>query len=80
MICSTTSLSLNKCHLISHVFERLGFMPEFTNPSVVKLSALKGVAVCLWYNAIKAGHMSIDVFLVFNVPHVSDSDDEDTTL
>ena len=55
-------------------------MPEFTNPSVVELSILRGVAGCLWSNAIKAGRITIDVFLLLKVPHISASSAEDTTL
>ena len=73
-------MSLNQCHFISHVFERFGFIPEFTIPSVVELSVLMGVTSCLWSNAIKAGRMPIAVFPLLKVPHVSASAAEDTTL
>ena len=55
-------------------------MPNFTNPSVVELSVLRGVAGCLWTKTIKAGRMPITVSLLLKVPHVSASADEDTTL
>ena len=45
-----------------------------------KLSVLRGVAGCLWSSEIKAGWMTIFVFMLLKVPHVLDSDDEDTTL
>ena len=77
---SITSLSLNQCHFTSHVFERFGFMPKFTNPSVVEFSGLRGVAGCLWFNDINYGHMPIYIFLLLEVPHVSDSAAEDITL
>ena len=78
--CSWTSLSLNQCYFISHVFEHLGFIPNFTKLSVVELSVLRGVAGFLWYNAIKSGCMPIDVFLSLHVPHVPASSHEDTIL
>ena len=77
---SSTSLSINQCLFISHVFERSGFIPKFINPSVVKFSVLRVVAGCSWSNVIKAGCMPIAVFLLLKVPHVSDSAAEDTTL
>ena len=55
-------------------------MPDFTNTSVAELSVLRGVAVFLWSNAIKDGHLKIAVFPLFKVPHVSSSVAEDTTL
>ena len=55
-------------------------MPEFTKPSVVELSVLRGVAGCLFPNAIKAGCMLISVFLLLKVSHVSASSDVGTAL
>ena len=55
-------------------------MPEFKNPSVVELLVLRGFAGCLWSNMINAGHIKIAALLVLNVPYVSDSATEDTTL
>ena len=55
-------------------------MPKLKNSSVVELSVLRGAVGCLWSNSVKAGHMSIAIFPLFNVPHVSASYDEDTTL
>ena len=65
---------------ISHVFEIFVFIPEFTNPSVVELSVLRGVTGCSRSNAITAGCMSISVFLLFRVPQISDLSAEDTAL
>ena len=73
-------MSIDQCHFIYHVFECFGFIPEFTNPSVVELSVLRSVAGCLWSNAIKAGRMTIAVFLLLKVPHISDSAAEGTTF
>ena len=78
--CSWTSLSLNQCHFIYHVFEYLGFIPNFTKLSVVELSVLRGVAGCLLSNVIKSGCMLIDVYPLLKVPHVSASAAEDTTF
>ena len=77
---SSISLSLNQCHFRYQVFEHLGFIPEFTNTSVIEFSVLRGVAGCLWSNAIKAGHMPIAVFLLLKVPHVSASAVWDTNF
>ena len=77
---SSTYLSLNQCHFISHVFERLGYIPKFKNPSVVEFSVLRGAYGCSWSNAIKAGSMTIYVFPFLKVRYVSDSGVEDTTL
>ena len=57
--CYSNSLSINQCHFISHIFERLGFIPEFKNPSVVEFSVLSGVTSFLWSNAIRYVHMLI---------------------
>ena len=54
-------------------FEHFGFKPKFTNPSIVEFSVLRGVAGCLWSNAIKYGRMLIAVFLLLNIPHASAS-------
>ena len=77
---SITSLSLSQCHLISHLFENFGFMPEFTRPSIAEFSVLRGVTSCLWSNTIKYGRTSIAVFPLLKVPHVSASAAEDTKL
>ena len=77
--CLSTYLSLNQCYFISHVFEHFGFMPDFTNPSVVELSVLRSVAGCLWSNLIKSGCMTIDVFPLLKFPRVSALAAEDTT-
>ena len=61
-------------------FQRFGFIPEFTKPSVVELSVLRGVAGCLWSNAIKAGRMPIYVLPLLKVTHDSASVSEGTTL
>ena len=58
----------------------MGFITEFTNTYLFELSVLRGVAGCLWSNEIKSGRMTIDVFPLLNVPHVSASTSEDTTL
>ena len=55
-------------------------MPEFTNPSVVKLSILRDVTGCLWSNTVEAGRMLIAVLPLLKVPHVSASAAEDKTL
>ena len=73
-------MSLNQCHFISHVFEHFGFIPEFTNPSVVELSVLRGVAGYFWSDVIKYGRIPISVLLLLKVSHVSDSATEDTTF
>ena len=80
LCCSIISLSLNQCHFISHVFELFGVMTEFTNPFVVELSFLKGVAGCLWSNAIKSGRMPIALFPLLKLPRVSASAAEDNKL
>ena len=61
-------------------FEHFGFIPKFTNPSVIELSVSRGVAGCLWSNVIKAGNMVINVFLLFKVTYFSASPPEDTKL
>ena len=71
---------LNQCQLIFHVFERFGFIPKFTKPSVVELSVLRGVAICLWSNAIKDVCMLISVLQFLKVLNVSASAAEDTPL
>ena len=68
---SSTSLSINQCQFISHVFEHFGFIPNFTNSSVVEFSSLRGVAGCLWSNANKDGCILVDFLLLLEVPHVS---------
>ena len=50
LIFSRTSLSLNHCHFISHVFECFCFIPEFINPSVAELSVLTG---CHWFFVVQ---------------------------
>ena len=55
------------------MFERFGFIPEFTYPSMVGFYVLRGVAACLWSNKIKAGHMPIDMFLLLKMRYVSSS-------
>ena len=55
-------------------------MPEFTNPSVVEFSVLRGVDGYLWSITIMAGCMPIAVFPLLKVPHVSASAAEYTTL
>ena len=47
---------------------------------MVELSVFMVVAGCLWSSEIKDGWMTIFVFMLLKVPHVLDSDDEDTTL
>ena len=74
-----TSLYLNQCNFISHVFERFCFIPKFTNTSVVELSVLRGVAV-FFFNARKSVHLPIAVLPLLKVPHVSASASEDMTL
>ena len=71
-------MPLNHLHFISHVFERFGFIPEFTKPSVVEFSVLRGVAGCLWSNVIKAGRIPVAFFPLLKVPHVSYYAAEDT--
>ena len=58
---SSTSLSLDQCHFINHVFELLIFMPKLINPFVFELSILGGVAGCFWCKRIKYGYMPISV-------------------
>ena len=55
-------------------------MPEFTKPSVVGFSILRGVTDCLWSNVIKDSRMLKAVFPLLKAPHVLSSADEDTTL
>ena len=55
-------------------------MPELTNISIVELSVLRGVAGCLWPNAIKAGCMTIAVLPLSKVTHVSASATDDKIL
>ena len=55
-------------------------MPEFTNPSVVDLSVLRGVLGCFCFNLIKYDCMPIAVLTLLNVPHLLASVYEDTTL
>ena len=55
-------------------------MPEFVNPYVLELSVLRGVADCLWSNAIKYGRIPIAVLPLLKVPYVSVSSAEDMTL
>ena len=55
-------------------------MTEFTNPSVIELSVLRGVDGCLWSNAINDSRMSIDVSPLLKVLHVSDSATKDNKL
>ena len=74
--CSIVSLSCNQYHFISHIFERLGFILELTNPYVVDFSVLSSVAGCLCYNVIRAGCMPISGFPLFKAPHVSASTDD----
>ena len=54
-------------------------MNESKNPSVVEFSVLADVASCLWLNAIKSGRMTIAVFPLLNVVHVSAPAAEDNT-
>ena len=56
------------------------FIPKFKNPSVLELSVLRGIAVCLWSDVIKAGRMSISVLPFLKVPHVPASSAEETTF
>ena len=81
------TLSLSKHLFVSqpvpfHIpcFERFVFIPKFTNPSVIELSILRGVAGFLCSNMIKSGFMPISVFLLLKIPHVSTSAAETTTL
>ena len=67
LILSRTSLSLNHFHFISHIFEHLGFMPDFKNPFVVELSVLRGVSNFFCSNTIKYGRMSMAVFPLLNM-------------
>ena len=78
--CSIIYLSLNQCHLISHVFERLGFIPELTDPYVVEFSVLSGVTGCLLSKVIRAVRIPIVIFPLLNVPHVSASAADNTIL
>ena len=55
-------------------------MPKLTNPSVVEWSILRGVSGFLWSNAIKDGCMTVAVFPLINILHVSSSDDKYATL
>ena len=55
-------------------------MPEFTNPSAVELSVLRGLYGCLWSNMIKSDRIPIAVLPLFKVPHVLASGAEDTIL
>ena len=80
LIVSSTYLLISQCHLISHIFEHLGFIPDLPNPSVVELFVFSGVAGCLCYNRIISGCMLIAIFPLLEASHVSSSDDEDTTL
>ena len=80
LVLSSTFLSLNQCHFISHVFERFGFIPDFKKPSVFQSSVLRGFAGCLWLNAIKADHMTIAIFPLLKFPQFASSVDEDATL
>ena len=77
---SRTSLSLNQCHVISHVIEHSGIIPDFTNPSIVEFSVLRGVSNCRWSNVITVICIRISVFPCLKVPHISDSAAEDTTM
>ena len=49
---SSTSLSINQCHFISHVFERSGFITDVIKAYVVELYVFRGVVGCLWSSAI----------------------------
>ena len=73
-------MSLNQFHFISHAFELFGFIPDFTNHSVVELFVFRGVDGCLWSNLIKYGRMPIAFSQLLKVPHVSVSAAEGTTF
>ena len=45
-----------------------------------ELYVLRGVAVCLWSNTIKAGSMPIATLPLLNGPNVSTTASEDKTL
>ena len=47
---------------------------------MVRYALLRGVAGCSWSNVIKDGCMSISVFPLLKLPHVSSSAAEDTTF
>ena len=78
--CYSTSLSINQYHFISHVFEHLDFITELKNPFLVELYILSGVTVFFWSNVIRTGPMPIYVSTLLNVPHISYSAADDTTL
>ena len=80
LIVSSTYLLISQYHLIFHVFEHLGFIPDLPNPYVVELFVFSGVAGCLCYNAIRSGCMLIAIFPLLEASHVSSSDVDDTTL
>ena len=77
---SSIYLSYNQFHFISHVFEHFGFIPELTNLNLVELSVLSVVSGCLQSKAIRASRIPIAVLPLLNVPHVSASVYEDTSL
>ena len=65
---------------MSHVFDFFGFMLEFTKPSVVELSILRGVGGCLLPRPMREGIIATPSLAFQNVPVVSASASEETTL
>ena len=65
---------------MSHILDFFGFMLEFTKPSVVELSVLRGVGGCLRPRPMGEGIIETPFLEFQNVPVVSPSAAEETTL
>ena len=65
---------------MSHIFERFGFIPESTKPVVVEFSVLQGLGGCLCPSTNKEVCIPTPSLALLNVPEVSASVSEVTTL